>query len=141
MKNSKELSVLRNLVYSLILFDKIKTTRAKAKAIQGLVDRLVTQIKKGTSASKREVIKFLTQKPAVEKLTKEIVPKLSSRTSGYTRIIRAGNRNGDNAPMVLMEWVQDGSEKEEEKGEAKEEILPRSPKLPKIPKSPKAENV
>ncbi|MBI4999524.1 50S ribosomal protein L17 [Candidatus Gottesmanbacteria bacterium] len=97
---------LRNLIYSLIIFGRIKTTRARAKAIVGLVDRIVNKIKKGTVAGKRQVLTFLPQRPVVEKLMKEIIPKLAGRSSGYTRIIKIGGRAGDGAPMVVMEWVE-----------------------------------
>lgn len=107
MKKSKNLPLLRNLIYSLVLFGKIKTTKARAKAITGLVDRIVNKIKEGTVAGKRQVLTFLPQKPVVEKLMKEITPKLTGRSSGYTRIIKIGERLGDGAPMVAMEWVID----------------------------------
>jgi large subunit ribosomal protein L17 len=115
MKKSKDLPLLRNLIYSLVLFGKIKTTRARAKATVGLVDRIVNKIKKGTVAGRRQVLTFLPQKPVVEKLMKEIIPKLAGRSSGYTRIIKIGERAGDGAPMVVMEWVV---EKEQPKVES-----------------------
>lgn len=105
MKKSKDLPLWRNLIYSLVLFGRIKTTRARAKAIVGLTDRIVNKIKKGTVAAKREVLTLLPQKPVVEKLTKEIIPKLADRSGGYTRIVKIGERAGDGAPMVVMEWV------------------------------------
>jgi len=107
MKKTKNLLLFRNLIYSLILFEKIKTTKAKAKAIKGLVDRLVNKIKKGDQAAERDVLKFLPKKEIVNKLAKEIVPSLTSRSSGYTRMIKIGEREGDGAAMVMMEWVKD----------------------------------
>jgi len=106
MRKARDLPVLRNLIYSLVIFKRIKTTKNRAKAMAGLIDRLVNKIKKGTVASKREVLKILPQKEVIEKLEKEIVVKLGSRTSGYTRIIKIGERLGDGAPMVAMEWVE-----------------------------------
>lgn len=128
MKQAKNWSLWRNLVYSLVLFGKIKTTRARAKAIVSLVDKVVNKTKKGTVASKREVLRLLPQELVVEKLTKEITPKLSSRSSGYTRLVKLGERAGDGAPIVLMEWVMDETVKEEKKKD-KEEIEEKNSSL------------
>lgn len=105
MRKAKDLPLLRNFIYSLALFGQIKTTLTRAKAVQGIVDRLVNKIKKGTVAGKRDVLRFLPQKQIVEKLTGEIVPKLIGRSSGYTRIIKIGKRQGDGAAMGVMEWI------------------------------------
>lgn len=105
MSKNKNLPVLRNLIYSLVLFGQIKTTKTRAKAVQGVIDRLINKTKKATVASKRDVLHFLPEKPVVEKLAKEIVPGLSGRNSGYTKIVRLGRRPGDGASMVLLEWV------------------------------------
>lgn len=113
MKINSDKSLLRNLLYSLILFGRIKTTKTRAKASSGIADKLVNKIKKGTTAGRRDVLKFITEKEAVEKLEKEIIPKLRKRKSGYTRIIKIGTRVGDRAAMVLMEWVFDEEPKEE----------------------------
>ncbi len=115
MTRGKDLSILRNLIYSLVLFGQIRTTKTRAKAIQGWVDRLVTKTKKGTVAAQRDVLQFLPQKPVVEKLTKEIIPTLGERTSGYTKILRVGRRPGDGASMVLMQWVKDEAPVQAEK--------------------------
>ncbi|MFH0864057.1 MAG: 50S ribosomal protein L17 [Candidatus Gottesmanbacteria bacterium] len=106
MKNNKDWLLWRNLIYSLILFGKIKTTKHRAKAIVGLIDRLVNKMKKGTVASKRDVLKFLPERVAFDKLSKEIVPMLGDRNSGYTRVINIGKRKGDNTSIVLLEWVK-----------------------------------
>lgn len=107
MKKNQRWPLWQNLIYSLVLFGQIKTTQARAKAISGLVDRLVNKVKQGTVASKREALKIAPQKQVVDKLMTEIVPKLGSRPSGYTRIIRIGQRKGDAAQMVIMEWVNE----------------------------------
>lgn len=128
MKKSKDLPVLRNLIYSLVLFGKIKTTKARAKAITRLVDRIVNKIKEGTVAGKRQVLTFLPQKPVVEKLMKEITPKLTGRSSGYTRIIKIGERLGDGAPMVAMEWVKEEKETKGTEGRRKKDDKAHTPK-------------
>ena len=99
-------ALFKNLVISLISHGKIKTTKAKAKAIQGLVDKLVTKAKQGTLHARRQVLAFLSQKEAVKKLFDEIGPRFERRASGFTRIINIGQRQGDNAPMVVMEWTE-----------------------------------
>ena len=119
MRKAKSLPLLRNLAYSLVLFGKIKTTKARAKAVRGFIDRLVNKIKKGTVASKQELLSLLPQKQIVKKLTLEIVPKLSGRSSGYTRIIKIGERGGDGAPMVIMEWVREEEAKDDKTNERK----------------------
>lgn len=105
MSKDKNLPLLRNLVYSLVLFGQIRTTKTRAKAVQGVIDRLINKTKKATVSGKRDVLHFLPEKPVVEKLTKEIVPSFKDRNSGYTKIIRLGRRPGDGASMVLLEWV------------------------------------
>lgn len=113
MKKGKNLPLLRSLIYSLVLFGKIRTTRARAKAVRGLVDKLVNKIKKGTVASKRDVLSVLPQKQIVEKLSREIVPRLL-RSSGYTRIVKLGERSGDGAPLVQIGWVTEETEERKE---------------------------
>ncbi len=112
MKHNQSWSLQKNLIYSLVLFGEIKTTKSRAKSIVGLVDRLVNKIKKGTVASKRDVLKVLSQKEAFEKLSNEIVPALTNRNSGYTKTFKLGTRGGDNASMVLMRWVSEPKIKE-----------------------------
>jgi len=99
-------ALFKNLVISLISHGKIKTTKAKAKAIKGLVDKLVSKAKQGTLHARRQVLAFLSQKEAVKKLFDEIGPRFERRASGFTRIINIGQRQGDNAPMVVMEWTE-----------------------------------
>lgn len=107
MKRPKNLPLLRQLIYSLIYFGKIKTTKNRAKAVAAAVDRLINKIKKGTLASGREVLSFLPQKQMVEKLTLEIVPKLKERKSGYIRLTKTGERRGDGSPLIIVEWAKD----------------------------------
>lgn len=92
--------LFRNLVRSLILHETINTTEAKAKAIKGLVDQLVTQAK--TPTTRRLVSQFLVEKDVAEKLVKDIAPRLKDRNSGYTSIVRLGRRQGDGTMLVQM---------------------------------------
>lgn len=98
-------ALFKSLVRSLILEESIKTTQPKAKAIKGLVDKIITQAKSETS--KRLVSQFLIHKPVAEKLTKVILPRVKSRTSGYTSVVKLGPRLGDGAMMVKLNLILD----------------------------------
>lgn len=101
-KNART-ALFRNLVRSLILSEKIQTTESKAKAIKGLVDKLVTQAKSPTT--RRLVSQFIVDKQVAEKLIKDIAPRLSERSSGYTSVVKLGRRLGDGAMMVQMQLL------------------------------------
>lgn len=98
-------ALFKSLVRSLILEESIQTTAPKAKAIKGLFDKIITQAKSPTS--KRLVSQFLIHKPVLDKLNNEILPKFSSRTSGYTSMVRIGPRLGDGAMIVKMSLILD----------------------------------
>lgn len=85
---------------SLFIEEKIETTEAKAKAIKGLVDKIINQAKSPTS--KTLVTQFIQNDKAYTKLVNELLPRLNSRTSGYTSVVRVGRRLGDSAPVVQM---------------------------------------
>lgn len=108
-------SLFRNLISSLILKERIKTSLAKAKTIKPLVDKLMTQAKKNTLAARRRVLAVLYDRQTVDKLFKELAPRTGKRFSGFTRIRRLGRRLGDNSLMAQMEWVDQKIEKKAEK--------------------------
>jgi large subunit ribosomal protein L17 len=99
-------ALFRNLISALILQDKIKTTRAKANAVKGLVDKTVNYAKDGGLRRKDYLANFLTSKAATKKMYEDIINRFKDRQSGYTRIMDVGTRKGDNARMVVMEWVK-----------------------------------
>lgn len=101
---NERLGLFRSLIASLILSENIQTTEAKAKAVKGLLDKLVNQAKKPTT--QYLVNQFLTDKKVAEKLIKDIVPRLGDRSSGYSSIVRLGKRLGDSAMMVRLSWVE-----------------------------------
>lgn len=104
-RSSRELLFV-SLIENLVINEKINTTKAKAKSIVGLVDRLVVLSKKGTLASKRQILKRLKNNKTVStKLWTDIAKTFSTRTSGFTRIIPLPSRKGDLASMVRIEWV------------------------------------
>ncbi|OGD79112.1 50S ribosomal protein L17 [Candidatus Collierbacteria bacterium RIFOXYB1_FULL_49_13] len=98
-------SLFKSLINSLIARGEISTTQAKAKAIQGLFDKLVTKAKLGTVHMRRLLHAFLQDKSAVNKLVDELAPKFGSRGSGFTSITKLGHRRGDNAEIVKLTLV------------------------------------
>jgi len=98
-------ALLSNMAASLILNKRINTTVAKAKALRGYVEPLITRSKEDTTHSRRMVFRYLQNKSAVAELFRDVAPKVAGRPGGYTRIIRLENRLGDNAEMCMMELV------------------------------------
>lgn len=97
--------MLSNMATSLILHKRINTTVAKAKALRTYVEPLITKAKDDTTHSRRVVFSYLQDKYAVTELFREISAKIGDRPGGYTRIIKLGNRLGDNAEMAMIELV------------------------------------
>jgi len=115
-RNIKQRKALfRSLFINLVLKGRIITTEAKAKAVRRLIDKIITQVKKQTLASRRLVLAEIPNKEVFEKLYKEIAPLLKERVSGFTRIIKIGERKGDKAEMVILEWVRQPLNQEENK--------------------------
>ncbi|MDO3640423.1 50S ribosomal protein L17 [Mucilaginibacter sp. L3T2-6] len=103
--DSHRKAMLSNMATSLILHKRITTTLAKAKALRGFVEPLLTKSKNDTTHSRRVVFSYLQDKDAVSILFREIAEKIASRPGGYTRIIKMENRLGDNAEMAMIELV------------------------------------
>lgn len=97
--------MLANMTCSLIEHKRINTTVAKAKALRVFVEPLITKSKTDTTHNRRVVFSYLRDKYAVTELFKEISVKVADRPGGYVRIIKLGNRQGDNAPMAMVELV------------------------------------
>ena len=104
-KTAHRKAMLSNMACSLIEHKRISTTVAKAKALRQFVEPLVTRSKEDTTHSRRVVFSALGNKYAVSELFRAVGPKVASRDGGYTRIIRTGNRLGDNAEMCMIELV------------------------------------
>ncbi len=103
--SSHRKAMMANMAKSLILHKKITTTVAKAKALKTYVEPLITKSKKDSTHSRRVVFSYLKDKTAVSELFREISPKVGERPGGYTRILKIGNRIGDNAEMCILELV------------------------------------
>jgi len=100
-------AILANLATALFEHGRIKTTEPKARALRPYAEKLITHAKKGTLHNRREVLKKIRDKDVVHALFAEIGPHFSDRNGGYTRIIKVENRKGDNAPMAVIELVQE----------------------------------
>ena len=98
-------AMLSNMACSLIIHKRIQTTTAKAKALKRYVEPLITRSKEDSTHSRRMVFSHLQDKEAVTELFREVGAKVGDRPGGYTRIIRLGNRLGDNADMCIIELV------------------------------------
>lgn len=98
--------MLRNLAQSLFEHERIKTTEAKAKALRPYAERLITKAKKGSIHHRRQVASDIENRTIVHKLFDDIGPRFADRNGGYTRVLKLGQRNGDGAPMALIELVE-----------------------------------
>jgi len=98
-------AMLSNMAVSLIMHKRIKTTVAKAKALRGFVEPLITKSKDDSTHSRRVIFSYLQNKDAVTELFREVSVKIGERPGGYTRILKTGTRLGDNADMCIIELV------------------------------------
>ncbi|HHI02624.1 MAG: 50S ribosomal protein L17 [Candidatus Zixiibacteriota bacterium] len=98
-------AMLRNMATSLIQHRTIETTEAKAKELRRVVDRIISTAKKDTLSARRQVAKTIQDKKAFKKLFNEIIPQFDKRDSGFTRVLKAGFRRGDNAAISRVELL------------------------------------
>jgi len=104
-KTAHRRAMLANMACSLIEHKRINTTLAKAKAVRQFVEPLITKSKADTTHNRRVVFSYLRDKYAVTELFREVATKVADRPGGYLRIIKLGNRQGDNADMAMVELV------------------------------------
>jgi large subunit ribosomal protein L17 len=105
--SSHQKAILANLATALFEHGRIKTTEPKARALRPYAEKLITHAKKGTLHNRREVLKKIRDKDVVHVLFDEIGPHFADRNGGYTRIIKVEARQGDNAPMAVIELVRE----------------------------------
>lgn len=117
--SSHRKAMLSNMATSLILHKRISTTVAKAKALKIYIEPMITKSKNDCTSSRRLVFSHLGQKEAVTELFSEVAPRIANRPGGYTRILRTGNRLGDNAQTCIIELVDFNATYTEVKQEAK----------------------
>lgn len=118
-KTAHRWALFRNLLTALFHHERITTTEAKAKAVRGLADRMITLAKREHLHARRQVLRLVPDEAVVKKLFDTVAARYAERPGGYTRIIKAGHRAGDNAPLALLELVdrpERPKEKEKEKG-------------------------
>ncbi len=99
-------AMFRNMVTSLIMEGRITTTDAKAKELRRYADRMVTLGKQQTVAARRRARRFVRTDVAVTRLFSELAPGFASRSGGYTRVIKTAHRQGDAAPLSIIEWTE-----------------------------------
>lgn len=121
-------ALLANMTISLIMHKRIFTTLAKAKALRVYAEPLINRAKEDTTANRRLVFSYLQNKEAVTELFREISQKISERPGGYTRIIKTGNRLGDNAKTCFIELVDYNENMLKEKAVSKKGRTRRSRK-------------
>ena len=100
--------MMRNMVTSFFENEKITTTVTRAKELRKLVERMITLGKRGDLHARRQALRVINDQKVVAKLFEMIAPRYAERPGGYTRIIRLENRQGDNAPMAIIELVEEG---------------------------------
>ena len=103
-KNERK-ALFKAILSSLVIYEKIETTEAKAKAIKRHADKMITKVKKHKENAKEALQEYLAAN-AIQKFITDVAPRFEGRSGGYTRIIRAGRRRRDSAQMVIMEWVE-----------------------------------
>ncbi len=104
--NGPRRALLRNLATSLVLYENMNTTLAKAKAVRPLVEKLITTGRVKTLASRRRLARTLTIESAVNKVLEELGPRYATRPGGYTRIIKLGRRDGDGAEIAQIQLIK-----------------------------------
>lgn len=117
-------ALLRNLVTSIILHDRVETTLTKAKASRPLVEKMITLGKNGSVHARRQALAYLLTPESVDRLFSTVAPRYADRNGGYSRILRKGPRQGDSAEVGIIELL--GAEKElNEKAEKRAEARQR----------------
>ena len=116
--SSHRLAMLRNMMNSLLTHETIKTTLPKAKERRRVVEPMITLAKKPTVANRRLAFDRLRDRDVVVKLFNELGPRFAARPGGYTRILKMGFRDGDNAPMALVQLVDQADDAPSEDGAA-----------------------
>jgi large subunit ribosomal protein L17 len=97
--------MLRNLASSILIYEKVKTTKAKAQAVRPLLERVITYARKNDLASKKRIMSILPQKMAAKKVIEVIGGRYKDQNGGYCRIVKLGERQGDGAEVVQIELV------------------------------------
>jgi large subunit ribosomal protein L17 len=117
--SSHKEAMLRNMVTSVIKHERIRTTDMKAKELRKLAEKMITLGKRGTLHARRQALAVVRDEAMVGKLFSELAERYRTREGGYTRIVKAGYRYGDNAPVSILEFIPDEKKKEKAKPKTK----------------------
>ncbi len=117
--SSHRKAMLKNMTASLLKHERIITTDAKAKELRSVAERVITLGKRGSLHARRQALSFLRDRQVTKKVFDELSARYSSRNGGYTRIIKVGYRDGDNAPLSVIELIAEDKKKAKEKDSAK----------------------
>jgi large subunit ribosomal protein L17 len=121
MNSAHREAMMRNMVTSLLEHESIVTTEARAKALRGLADKMITLGKRGDLHARRQALAVIRSKRTTKRLFDDIAPRFAQREGGYTRVIKKGFRIGDCAPMAIIELVEKSEEKAQKKTKPAEE--------------------
>jgi large subunit ribosomal protein L17 len=99
-------ALYRNLITDLLRYEKVTTTEAKAKAIQGMAEKVITWGKEGSLHARRQALNLVWDKKVLDTVFNELAKRYAERPGGYTRLIKLGQRAGDGAPMARLELVE-----------------------------------
>lgn len=133
-KTSHRIAMFRNMVTSFLNHEKITTTDAKAKELRSIAEKMITLGKKGDLHAMRQAASYIRDKKVVTKLFASIAPRYAERAGGYTRIIKLGIRPGDNAPLSVVELVEEQLEKKAPKKAAPKQAAPKAVAPLEVPK-------
>lgn len=129
-------SMLSNMTNDLVMYGRIRTTTPKAKVLRSYAEKMITLGKDGTLSARRRAMAFMKNKAAVTRLFDAVAPQFKERNGGYTRILKLGNRPGDNASMAIIELVEGpqaavAAEAPKKKAPARKAAAPKAPKAEK----------
>lgn len=116
---SHRIAMLRNMVTSMLKYEKIVTTDIKAKELRRVADKMITLGKRGDLHARRQALSFVRDPEMVGKLFSELAARFKERAGGYTRIIKTGYRKGDSAPMAVIEFMPEAKPAKQTKAKKK----------------------
>jgi large subunit ribosomal protein L17 len=122
MRTDHREATLRNMVTSLLEHERIITTDARAKALRGLADQMITLGKKGDLHARRQALQVIRSKEVIRTLFEDIAPRYTGRDGGYVRVIKKGYRAGDRAAVSVVELVEKKPETDKSKGAGKKSL-------------------
>ncbi|NLA92214.1 MAG: 50S ribosomal protein L17 [Spirochaetales bacterium] len=139
-RSGQRKALKRGMVTSLFRYERIETTKAKAKEVQRMAEKMITRAKIDSVHNRRMIARDITNKAVLAKLFTDIAPLFEDRNGGYTRIIKTGHRQGDAAEMAILELVVK-TDKPKKKAQAKKETKKEEPKKEEAKKVEKEEKV